>query len=182
MRWGFKRMATIGAVLIAVGFAGLLVCSLVDAPLWVITALLFITGFGFGPNSMAILLAAQDAVEWQQRGIVTSGITFARNFGGALGVGLFGALFNILTTARLHALSAGNFSTGDLLNPHKLEELQKTHPTELAASQYTITHGLVWVFVAMLAAAVAQIFMSRLIPGRKSGHKVSAAEMLEAVG
>ncbi len=42
-----------------------------------------------------MLLAAQDAVEWQQRGLVTSGITFARNFGGALGVGLLGTLFNL---------------------------------------------------------------------------------------
>jgi MFS family permease len=182
MRWGFKRMATIGATLIAVGFTGLLICSVVNAPLWVITALLFITGFGFGPNSMSILLAAQDAVQWQQRGIVTSGITFARNFGGALGVGLFGALFNILTATRLHDLSAGNFSTGDLLDPHKLGDLQKTHPTQLAAAQYTITHGLVWVFVAMLAAAVVQIFVSRMIPAHKGSHKITPAEMLEAVG
>ncbi len=132
MRWGFRKMAIIGAGLMALGFMGLVACALWHAPLWAMTVLLFITGFGFGPSSMSTLLAAQDAVEWQQRGIVTSGITFARNFGGALGVGLFGALFNLLSAAKLREVSAGNFSTGDLLNPHKLEEIQRGHAAEFA--------------------------------------------------
>jgi hypothetical protein len=68
------------------------------------------------------------------------------------------------------------------LNPHKLEELQKTHPTQLVAAQSTITHGLVWVFVAMLLASVVQIFVSRLISAKKSDHKITSTEMLEAVG
>jgi MFS family permease len=182
MRWGFRRMATIGAVLVTAGFTGLLLASLLNAPLWAITGLLFITGFGFGPSSMAMLLAAQDAVQWQQRGMVTSGITFSRNFGGALGVGLFGALFNILTASPLRRVSEGKFSTGDLLNPHKLGELQKTYPTQLAEAQHAITHGLLFVFVAMLLAAVIQIFVSRLIAAKKSTHKVTPAEMMEAVG
>ena len=111
MRWGFRKMAMVGAGLIAIGFAGLLVCALIGAPLWTMTALLFLTGFGFGPSSMAMLLAAQDAVEWQQRGLVTSGITLCAILAEALGVGLLGTLFNLLSAAKLKAISAGNFST-----------------------------------------------------------------------
>ena len=92
VKWGFRRMATIGAVLVTIGLSGLVATAALGGPLWTITATLFITGCGFGCGSMSILLAAQDAVQWQQRGIVTSGITFCRNFGGAAGVGLFGAL------------------------------------------------------------------------------------------
>ncbi len=130
---------------------------------------------------MAMLLSAQDAVQWQQRGVVTSGITFARNFGGALGVGLFGALFNLLSARQLHDISAGNFSTGDLLNPHKLLDLQQSHPVELARAQSTITHGLLWVFVAMILAGVCQFLVSRLIPSQKSSHKITPAELIEAI-
>ena len=40
---------------------------------------------------MSYLLAAQDAVQWQQRGIVTSSMQFFRTIGGAVGIGLLGA-------------------------------------------------------------------------------------------
>ena len=61
-----------------------------------LTSVLLLSGLGFGPASMAYLLAAQDAVAWQQRGIITSGIQFFRTIGGAIGIGLMGMLFNML--------------------------------------------------------------------------------------
>ena len=182
MKWGFRRMATIGAVLVTIGLCGLLVTALLAGPLWCITGTLFITGCGFGCGSMAMLLAAQDAVQWQQRGIVTSGITFCRNFGGALGVGLFGALFNMISASSLESISRGRFLTSDLLNPQKLESLQKTQPELLAHAQSVICHGIWWVFAAMAAAGLLQVLVSRKISTHKSGHDVTSAEMMEAIG
>jgi MFS family permease len=182
VNWGFRRMATIGSTLVSIGLCGLLAAALTAAPLWCITGTLFITGCGFGCSSMAMLLAAQDAVQWQQRGIVTSGITFCRNFGGALGVGLFGTLFNIASAAQLERISSGNFSTSDLLNPHKLGELQKNHPELLAHAQSVICQGVTWVFVAMAGVGILQVFVSRMISTHKSEHKVTSAEVMEAIG
>ena len=142
----------IGAAFILAGFVGLLICAFFGAPLWAITAVLFLTGCGFGPSSMACLLSAQDAVAWQQRGNITSGITFFRNFGGAIGVGAMGALFNFLSAAKLRTVTFGQFATSDLLDHRRLEDLQKSHPDLLQAAQSTIAHGLLWVFVAMLLA------------------------------
>ena len=73
-----------------------LICAIAAAPHWVLTAVLAITGLGFGPASMSYLLAAQGAVAWQQRGIITSSTTFFRTIGGAIGIGLLGMLFNVL--------------------------------------------------------------------------------------
>src|SRR5438552_4072870 len=79
--------------LTVVSFSGLLACAVLDAPRSVLTAVLLLSGLGFGPASMAYILAAQNAVTWQQRGIITSGIQFFRTIGGAVGIGVLGMVF-----------------------------------------------------------------------------------------
>jgi MFS family permease len=95
VRWGFRKMATIGAALVLVGLIGLFLCAYFNLSQVLLTVALAITGFGFGPSSMSYLLGAQDAVAWQQRGIITSLVAFFRSIGGALGVGLLGAILNV---------------------------------------------------------------------------------------
>lgn len=182
VRAGFRTMSLIGAGFVLAGLAGLLLSALWGAPLLVMTAVLFVTGFGFGPSSMACLLAAQDAVAWQQRGSVTSGITFFRNFGGAMGVGAMGTLFNFLTASRLRDTLAGRFAPADLLNPERLNELQRTQPALLGGAQSTIARGLLWVFVAMLVAAALQLAVARLIRGHRYEQPVTTTEALATVG
>jgi MFS family permease len=65
IRWGFRNTALLGASLVIVGFVGLLACAIVHAPHWIISAVLLLTGAGFGPASMSYLLAAQHAVAWR---------------------------------------------------------------------------------------------------------------------
>ena len=81
IRWGFRKTALAGSTLIILGFTGLFLCAWFNLPSWMLTATLAITGFGFGPASMSQLLSAQDAVDWQQRGIITSSISFFRTIG-----------------------------------------------------------------------------------------------------
>jgi MFS family permease len=181
IRWGFRKLVTIGSVLVALGFLGMLISAVAVAPLWLLTGLLFFTGLGFAPCSMGTLLGAQDAVEYQQRGIVTSGVTFFRNFGGALGVGLFGALFNLLTVRGLGNLTGGHFSAGDLLDPAKLKTIRATHPELLERAQATIRTGLLWVFGGMLVLALVMVVISRMISAKKHEGKVSLSEVMEAV-
>jgi hypothetical protein len=84
----------------------------------VLTAVLALTGFGFGFASMSYLLAAQEAVEWQQRGLVTSAITFFRSIGGALGVGVLGAMFNTISRHDLEKLAGQGVTPAKMLDPH----------------------------------------------------------------
>jgi len=178
VRWGFRRTALFGASLIVVGFTGLLVCALAGAPHWVITCVLAVTGFGFGPASMSYLLAAQEAVTWQQRGAITSSITFFRSIGGALGVGLLGAMFNTIAHSGLAKLRASGVTPGELLDPHA----GKTLPAGvMAEAQRVIAGGLVWVFAAMLVVVVILFFVTILMPSKKAEH-AKASEGLEAMG
>ena len=103
-----------------------------------------LSGLGFGAVSMACLLSAQHHVAWQQRGIVTSGIQFVRTMGGAIGIGLLGMLFNVLS-----------------MDPEKRKDLPANAQAMLPEM---FGHGLTWVFVAMAAFAGLQIVIAWLLP------------------
>ena len=178
VRRGFRNTALLGTALIVAGFGGLLGCALTGAPHWLLTTVLAITGCGFGPASMAYLLAAQHAVQWQQRGIMTSGIQFFRTIGGAVATGLLGMLFNLLIHPRLEHLRAIGVDPAMLLAPTGRTRLT---PDVLHSAQGMIAGGLIWVFVAMLAFAVLQVIATVfMVPGR-SHDPISRVEALEAM-
>jgi MFS family permease len=178
VRWGFRKTALLGCVLTAVSFSGLLACAILDAPPWVLTAVLLVSGLGFGPASMAQLLAAQDAVAWQQRGIITSGITFFRTIGGAVGIGVMGMMFNVLTAPQMQRLRQAGVNPAELMDPRTRAHVS---PEVLRSASETIGHGLTWVFGAMLLAAVAQAAVTLLLPPGKCGHPVRRTEAMEAM-
>ena len=178
LRWGFRKTALLGCALSTLGFAGLLACAVFDAPRWVMTAVLLSCGLGFGPASMAQLLAAQDAVTWQRRGIVTSGITFFRTMGGAVGIGVMGMLFNVLTAPQMDRLRQTGVNPAELMDPHGASNLS---PEVLRQASETIGRGLTWVFGAMLLAAAAQAAVTLLLPPGKRAQPDRPGETLAAM-
>ncbi|MEI8197955.1 MAG: hypothetical protein WCI73_18840, partial [Phycisphaerae bacterium] len=142
---------------------------------------------GFGPTSMSYLLGAQDAVQWQQRGIITSSVTLGRTLGGALGIGALGALFNLVIRPEVRVLEAQGYPAAKLLDPKIHAELP---PEVLRYSQEMISDGLRWVFGLMLLAAVLQMVMSRFMPRHRqaspgpapaaSAGQMAAAEVIES--
>jgi MFS family permease len=160
VRWGFRKTALLGCSVSVMSFAGLLACAITDAPSWVLTVALLFSGLGFGPASMAYLLASQSGTSWQQRGIVTSAIQFFRTMGGAVGIGVMGMLFNILTAPQMQKLAAAGVHPAEIMEPASRAKLP---PESLAAASGMIAHGLLWVFVAMFFCAVAQLLASLLM-------------------
>jgi EmrB/QacA subfamily drug resistance transporter len=178
IRWGFRKTAMCGACLVVLGFSGQLYCAWFHSASWKLTAVLAITGFGFGPASMSYILAAQDAVEWQQRGVVTGAVQFFRTIGGALGIGVLGALFNVLIQPRLHELHRLGVSSQALLNPSLRDRLD---PKTIASIGTLIANGLFWVFVSMLGFAVLTLIFSSMMSRRRADHAVTVTEAMEAV-
>ena len=182
IRYGFRRMGLAGSIITFVGLIGLLVCAALQLHLSLLTATLFVCGCGFGPASMAYLLGAQQAVTWQQRGIVTSAVTFFRTLGGALGVGLLGAVFNWKVAPGLMPLrgvevNGEKITPGSLLDPHKLHEIP---PELLKPAQGAIVHSLLWVFGLMLAVGVIQLVITRWLPAKKA-ESVNIGEAMEVM-
>ena len=54
---------------------------------------LFVYGLGMGTSTVALLFSVQEGTEPQHRGVASASVVFFRSIGGAISVGVFGALF-----------------------------------------------------------------------------------------
>jgi hypothetical protein len=163
--------------LIVIGFAGLVACAVFSLGHVVTTTVLAITGCGFGPASMSYLLSAQSAVTWQQRGVATAGISFFRTLGGAIGIGLLGTMFNILSAPATARLKNDHVTVDQLLDPIKRAALPAG---DVVAMQHAIAGALVWVFVAMLVIAIFGIIVSVLMRDRNADATITEAAPIDA--
>ena len=79
----------------AVMVVGLYLLSLMDADTSVATAsaYMFVLGLGLGLVMQVLVLAVQNAVEYSQLGVATSGATLFRSVGGSFGASVLGAVF-----------------------------------------------------------------------------------------
>ena len=93
LRIGFRATALIGSLVVVAATAALL---LLDSSSSVVQvgATCFAIGLGMGITAAPTLIAAQTAVGWQQRGVVTGTNMFFRSMGSAVGVAAFGAVVN----------------------------------------------------------------------------------------
>jgi EmrB/QacA subfamily drug resistance transporter len=93
LRIGIRATALLGSVVVVAATALLL---LLDSSSSVVQvgATCFGIGLGMGLTAAPTLIAAQSAVGWEQRGVVTGTNLFFRSMGSALGVAAFGAVVN----------------------------------------------------------------------------------------
>jgi EmrB/QacA subfamily drug resistance transporter len=101
LRLGMRVTSLIGSVVV---LAGTLLLLQLDQNSSVIHVAItcFVIGLGMGFTAAPTLIAAQAAVDWQQRGVVTAANMFFRSMGSAVGVAVFGAVVNgSLGTANL---------------------------------------------------------------------------------
>ena len=100
LRIGFRSTALIGSGVIIVG-AVLLALLSPASSVWQVAATCFVLGLGMGLSASPTLIAAQSAVDWERRGVVTGTNLFARSMGSAVGIAVFGALANATLSQRL---------------------------------------------------------------------------------
>lgn len=89
---GFRTTGLLGVALTIVGSV-VLVASPVQSLGYVALACGLI-GFGMGWVAAPALVVAQASVAWAERGVATAANMFARSFGSAVGVAVFGAVVN----------------------------------------------------------------------------------------
>jgi EmrB/QacA subfamily drug resistance transporter len=113
---GFRFTTVLGAVLTVAGGVLLLFIG-PDSSLVLLGGACFVLGLGFGYVASPSVVAVQQAVGWQRRGVATGVNMFARSVGSAVGVAIFGAVANGVITAKL----AGNVSRLDRFPPAVLD-------------------------------------------------------------
>lgn len=89
----YKPFPIVGTAIAAAGFALL---ATMDAS--TTTALrslyMLVLGLGLGMTMQVLVLAVQNAVDYADLGVATSGATFFRSIGGSFGVAIFGTIFS----------------------------------------------------------------------------------------
>jgi MFS family permease len=153
LRFGFRRTARAGALLIMGGFAGLIAATLLDARVVWISLACGVIGSGLGPSSLSQILAIQNAVEESRRGVATSLVPFSRTVGGSLGVGALGGILATGLTRRLGPVAdtAGSLLSGRVPNGLRL----------------ALERSLLPVFVVLLGLAVVNVFVTAWFPERQ---------------
>lgn len=166
MRFGYRSFAIGGSALL---LAGGVMLALVDAGTgrpWIMVSMMII-GLGLGFNSMPYLLAVQNAVPWNLRGVATSSVQFFRSIGGAIVVAALGALFGV----RLAQEGAG-IDPNTALDP--VLRAGAT-PETLATLSTALLHALQSVYVVLAVICALSIAVALLFP-RGSAASFTHAE------
>ncbi len=108
----------------AIAAIGMLLLSRLDAGTSTLyaTAAMFVTGLGLGLVMQVLVLAVQNAVDYAELGVATSGATLFRSMGGALGTAVLGAIFTNRLTDELAGSPAAEVGSGSI-NPSAVERL-----------------------------------------------------------
>jgi EmrB/QacA subfamily drug resistance transporter len=190
LRVGYRASALVGVSASSMGLALLLPLGWLSLNQPTTGALILVgmglTGFGLGILSLTYLLAMQNNVAWNQRGVATALNQFARTIGGAVGVAAMGAVLNAQLTDRLAAAGLNLGAIPDPTQPgHALTLNALLRPETRAALPANVLAHLVGplgaslhiLFIMMLALGVLGLVAALLLPtGAVSSKAVSEDE------
>jgi EmrB/QacA subfamily drug resistance transporter len=148
-----------------------------------ISLFMFVLGLGLGMVMQVLILAVQNAVDYSDLGVATSGATLFRSIGGSLGTAVLGAIFANRLTSELKSVFpkgvAGQASTGSQVNPQEIARL----PSLLRAGYlHAFTNALSTVFLVASAFAVVAFALSWFIRQLPLRETVASTDMADTFG
>jgi MFS family permease len=164
VHWGFRRGGIVGSGLAALGNLVLVVGA--SYPGWSRFCFpigLAVVGTGMGPTSLSFILAVQHAVSWGQRGVATGALTFLRTIGGAVGVGVLGAIVGWELAHRLAGAGAGTLNVSAALRPETHELLRHD---QLVLVQANLGLALRDVYLLLTFLAVGSLLCAFWLPNK----------------
>ncbi len=183
IRSGYRLTAGVGAFLVVIG-VGMVTLFQVNTGLPFIVVAMLVIGSGLGLMSTAFVIAVQNAVPWNMRGVATASTQFVRTIGGTIGVALMGTILNT-HMAQLFAPIFARFPnvvarlpknvapSNVLLTP----DLRRSLPLDfLSQLQVALAHSLFWVYLLTLALAVIGLVAMFLLPGGRADKYAYHAE------
>ena len=188
---GYRVTAFLGMVLATIGTVMTTLFNINTGLPFIVVAMVLIGG-GLGFLSTATLLAVQNAVPWNQRGVATASTQFFRTIGGTVGVAAMGTILNAQMASRFPPIVArfasaaaripGNVAPANiLLTPNVRASLPTNFLYQL---QNALAQSLFWVYLLALALAIIGLGTMFLLPGGradKHSYKPSVGETSEEV-
>lgn len=166
LRVGYRTLAIAGTLSLTIG--ALLLTQVNEGtgriPLMVSLGLM---GAGMGLSIPAFLIAVQSAVERRTLGTATSTLQFSRSIGGALGIGVMGAVLSASIAASLQAAGADPSVSIDSL----LEGSGAADATLRAA----LSAGVRGVFVVAFVASALGLVVTLLAPRGRIGELTTSS-------
>jgi EmrB/QacA subfamily drug resistance transporter len=133
---------------------------------------LLVLGLGLGFVMQVLVLVAQNAVDYTDLGVATSGATLFRLIGGSIGTAVFGAIFSNRLTSELRGAVAAAGQQQGRLSPAQLHQLP-------AAARDTYIHAftnsLSAVFLVAAGVAVIGFLLALVLPDKRLRDTVQAA-------
>jgi fucose permease len=172
LRAGYFASVMAGAVAAVLGCATLLLLTRESGrlPAFAGTGMV---GVGMGLSAAAMLIAVQNSVGWNRRGVATAMVQFSRTIGGSIGVAALGTLL----TSQMSARIAG---TGDDLggaNALLDEDIRLTLPAEsIDRLQEALYASLHQVYLGMLVVALLATLVVFLAFPRGTVEQLQGAE------
>jgi len=162
----YRAFPIAGTAVMTVGL-GLLATLGVGTSVWITCLYMLVLGLGLGLVMQVLVLAAQNAVDYRDLGVATSGTTLFRSIGGSIGVSLFGAIF----AATLAVNLAGELPAGTNLaatSPAAVRALPEAVKT-VYLQMFTSALHPVFRYAAMVAAlSFALSWLLKEVPLREA--------------
>jgi predicted MFS family arabinose efflux permease/DNA-binding MarR family transcriptional regulator len=140
-----------------------------------VMAIMLVLGLGLGLVMQVLVIAVQNAVDYADLGVATSGVTLFRFIGGSLGTATLGAIFagrlSEELARRLAAGTAGASALGGALTPDAIAALPAAQRAAYAAA---FTSSIDAVFLVAFAVGVAGFVLALLLPERPLRATVAA--------
>jgi MFS family permease len=168
----YKLFPILGTAVMVVGLL-LLSRMTTDTSMMTTSLLMMILGLGMGMVMQVLVLAAQNAVDYQDLGVATSGATLFRLIGGSVGTAVLGAIF----ASRLHenlARSLPNVAASDAganVSPRAIAALE---PGVRQLYTAGFTYSLDTIFLVAAFIGVAGFILAWFLPEKPLRDTVAA--------
>jgi hypothetical protein len=162
LRIGYRPLVIAGSIIAALGLALL---SWGQPGRLLLSIGMAIIGLGNGFIATPFLVAVQNAVPWNRRGVATSSNQFFRTIGGAIAVAALGAVLN----AHLRTVLGAGANANALLDPALRAN---ANGAALTRAVQALAGGLHTIFLICLVAGIVAVFIAMLFPG---GHAAAHA-------
>ncbi len=170
----YKRYPIAGT---AIATVALFLMSTMDVGTSILVAsgIMALLGLGLGMVMQVLLLAAQNAVDYRDLGVATSGATLFRLAGGSIGTAVLGTIFSArlgVNLSRTLPQSAGSEAHGAGLD---LEALAQLTPAVRATYLDAFASALNTVFLVASCIALLGFILAWLVPEKRLRDTIAAA-------
>jgi EmrB/QacA subfamily drug resistance transporter len=152
----------------AIMIVGLVLLSTMTAGTSKLTSSLFmfVLGLGLGLVMQVLVLAVQNAVEYKDLGVATSGATLFRSIGGSVGTAILGSIFTSGLTSDLRSAltKAGAVRKASSLAHAPPSQVKKLPPAFRDVYIHSFTNALGTVFAVAAGVAAFAFLLSWVLP------------------